>query len=100
MARRKTKNLIETPPEQRSLFHLRIPTWWGIQQALLENLSDSAIKEQLTRWLSWFSRIRSRATFICVTGSSAKTSTVGILSHILEGQGPVHTQMRKNAVKV
>ena len=98
MGRRKTNKLIETPPEQRSLLQLRFPTWWRIQQALLQKLPDSAVKELFTRWLARLSRVRSRATFICVTGSSAKTSTVGILSHILEGQGPVHAQILRNTV--
>ena len=44
-------------------------------------------------------RYRSGATFVCVTGSSGKTSTVGMLSHILKGQAPVLSQIIENDVK-
>jgi hypothetical protein len=41
-------------------------------------------------------RSRSRATFVCITGSSAKSSTTEMISQILAGLGPVHTQVLKN----
>jgi len=41
-------------------------------------------------------RRRSRATFIAITGSSLKTSTTGLLSHILSGVARVRVQMHNN----
>lgn len=41
-------------------------------------------------------RQRSSATFVGVTGSSGKSTTVALLSHILAGSRPVHTQVFGN----
>jgi UDP-N-acetylmuramoyl-tripeptide--D-alanyl-D-alanine ligase len=46
-----------------------------------------------------FCRSRSKATYIAVTGSSAKTTTAALLAHILAGAGRVKSQLLKNAVK-
>jgi UDP-N-acetylmuramoyl-tripeptide--D-alanyl-D-alanine ligase len=44
-------------------------------------------------------RSRSRATFVCITGSSAKSSTTAILSHILAGLAPVYSQVPDNTLE-
>ena len=54
------------------------------------------IKEKNEHWLARLSRSRSRATFVCVTGSSAKSSTAEMLSHILAGWAPVQSQVLRN----
>src|SRR5262245_31146092 len=41
-------------------------------------------------------RSRSRATFIGVTGSSGKTTTVSLLTHILSAESTVRTQVVSN----
>ncbi len=43
-------------------------------------------------------RRRSRATFVGVTGSSGKSTTVSLLSHILAGSRAVHTQVFGNTI--
>ena len=43
-----------------------------------------------------FKRSRSRATFIAVTGSSGKTTTVSLLTHILSADFKVRTQVLRN----
>ena len=43
-----------------------------------------------------FKRSRSRATFIAVTGSSGKTTTVSLLTHILSADSKVRTQVVRN----
>jgi UDP-N-acetylmuramoyl-tripeptide--D-alanyl-D-alanine ligase len=43
-----------------------------------------------------FKRSRSRATFIAVTGSSSKTTTVSLLTHILSAEAKVRTQVLRN----
>jgi UDP-N-acetylmuramoyl-tripeptide--D-alanyl-D-alanine ligase len=43
-----------------------------------------------------FKRGRSRAKFIAVTGSSGKTTTVGLLAHILSADFKVRTQVERN----
>mgnify|MGYP005993932127 CR=1 FL=1 len=44
-------------------------------------------------------RLASKAKFIGVTGSSAKTTTTALLSHILEGHGQVATHMDFNGIR-
>jgi UDP-N-acetylmuramoyl-tripeptide--D-alanyl-D-alanine ligase len=43
-------------------------------------------------------RYRSRATFVGITGSSGKTTTTAMLSHILAGQAPVASQVVDNQI--
>ena len=59
-------------------------------------MRKSHIRHIIPRWQAKVGRYRSRATFVCITGSSAKSSTVGMLSHILEGLAPVHSQILAN----
>ena len=54
------------------------------------------ITEKTELWLARLGRSRSRATFVCVTGSSAKSSTTALLSHILTGVAPVYSQVQRN----
>lgn len=54
------------------------------------------IKDKTESWLATLGRSRSRATFVCVTGSSAKSTTTEMLSHILAGLAPVHSQALQN----
>ncbi len=42
--------------------------------------------------------MRSSATFIAVTGSSGKSTTVGLLAHILEAHAPTKRQVLENTV--
>jgi len=51
---------------------------------------------ELKRNYASFKRSRSKATYIAVTGSSAKTTTVALLSHILSAKAKVKTQLRTN----
>ena len=46
-----------------------------------------------------FKRSRSRATFIAVTGSSGKTTTVSLLTHILSADFKVRTQVVRNGFR-
>ena len=55
-----------------------------------------AVKNELKRTHARFKRSRSKATFVAVTGSSAKTTTVALLSHILSGTAKVKTQAGDN----
>lgn len=54
------------------------------------------IWSELRRNYAVFKRGRSKATFIAITGSSAKTTTTALLSHILSGVGKVKTQLIQN----
>ena len=54
------------------------------------------LDRQAKLWLARLGRGRSRATFVCVTGSSAKSSTTAMLSHILSGVAPVYAQVLDN----
>ena len=56
----------------------------------------SKFKSITARWLARLGRSRSRATFVCITGSSAKSSTTKMISHILAGQAPVRSQVLTN----
>lgn len=56
-------------------------------------------KHAVRFWLAKLARFRSRATFVCVTGSSAKTTTVGLLTHVLAGTAPVQSQIGNNALR-
>ena len=47
---------------------------------------------RLRRWRAMLARRRSGATFIAVTGSSAKGTTAALISHILSGVAPVGTR--------
>jgi hypothetical protein len=57
------------------------------------------IKHAIKHWRALFKRRRNRATFICITGSSAKSSTTVMLSHILSGVAPVYTQVFRNTLR-
>jgi UDP-N-acetylmuramoyl-tripeptide--D-alanyl-D-alanine ligase len=57
-----------------------------------------ALKNELRRNYARFKRSRSKATFVAVTGSSAKTTTVALLSHILSGTAKVKTQAGDNGL--
>nr|WP_321511282.1 Mur ligase family protein [uncultured Celeribacter sp.] len=43
-------------------------------------------------------RERSTACFVAVTGSSGKSTTVGLLSHILQAHAPIRRQMLNNTI--
>jgi UDP-N-acetylmuramoyl-tripeptide--D-alanyl-D-alanine ligase len=61
-------------------------------------VSSSKI-DNVTRWLAKIRRSRSRATFVCVTGSSAKSSASGMITHILSGLAPVYGQVQDNTLQ-
>lgn len=48
--------------------------------------------------LAQLRRSRSKALHIGITGSSAKSTTTALLTHILEGQGSVHVQVYENTI--
>ncbi|RJT35082.1 hypothetical protein D3227_22520 [Mesorhizobium waimense] len=55
------------------------------------------IRETLGQWLKVYrakrARAKSKATFIGITGSSAKSTTASLLGHILAGYRPTYTQV-------
>jgi UDP-N-acetylmuramoyl-tripeptide--D-alanyl-D-alanine ligase len=57
------------------------------------------LRQIIKRWRSLFKRRLSSATFICITGSSGKSSTTVMLSHILSGVAPVSTQAFTNTYR-
>ncbi|MGB6347993.1 MAG: Mur ligase family protein [Methyloceanibacter sp.] len=65
-----------------------------------KNLARPIQKSRLIRrWRAAYERRRSRATFIAVTGSSGKSTTTALISHILSGVAPVHTHVVLNRYK-
>jgi UDP-N-acetylmuramoyl-tripeptide--D-alanyl-D-alanine ligase len=60
--------------------------------SLRKNLK-SAIRKRTRKWRASYVRTRSHATFIAVTGSSGKSTTTALISHILSGVAPVRTQV-------
>jgi UDP-N-acetylmuramoyl-tripeptide--D-alanyl-D-alanine ligase len=56
------------------------------------------ISRIIRRSRAMLSRYRSRATFVGITGSSGKTSTAAMLSHILVGQAPVASLIVENQI--
>ncbi len=59
-------------------------------------MGKSRIDSPIKLWLIKLGRIRSRATFICITGSSGKSTATAMLSHVLRGVAPVHAQVFRN----
>jgi len=57
-----------------------------------------AIRYKWRLWDAKWHRTRSGATFIAVTGSSGKTTTAAILSHILSGSDQTFCQFRANGL--
>ncbi len=58
-----------------------------------------SLRYALKRAYGRIRRHHSRATFIAVTGSSAKTTTTALLSHILSGVAPIVAQVEGNSFK-
>ena len=66
-----------------------------LKMSLRKNLK-SAINERIRIWRAIFARWRSGATFIAVTGSSGKSTTTALISHILCGVAAVRTNSNSN----
>lgn len=60
-------------------------------KARLRKARDEALAEKAPK-----AREQSKATFVGVTGSSGKSTTVALLAHILAGHGRVKTQLKFN----
>lgn len=60
------------------------------------NQATNKISRRVSRWKAVASRRRSSATFIAITGSSLKTTTTALLSHILSRVTRVRAQMFYN----
>ncbi len=60
---------------------------------------EQKVKRYVLIWLAKLRRRRLNATFIAITGSSAKSTTTALISHILSGMAPVHTQVKSNLFK-
>ncbi|MGI9522039.1 MAG: Mur ligase family protein, partial [Hyphomicrobiaceae bacterium] len=56
-------------------------------------------KFELNRLHARFNRNRSNATFIAITGSSAKTTTSALLAHLLSGMEETHVQALDNELR-
>ncbi|MFP1646721.1 Mur ligase family protein, partial [Pontitalea aquivivens] len=55
-------------------------------------------QRRLRMWAASRKRARSTSCFVAVTGSSGKSTTVGLLSHILQAHAPTRRQMLSNTV--
>lgn len=55
-------------------------------------------QRRLRMWTASRKRERSTACFVAVTGSSGKSTTVGLLSYILRGHAPTRSQILDNTV--
>src|SRR5688572_25380404 len=62
----------------------------------VQNARKLALRLIPERCQAAYRRWRSPMTFIAITGSSGKTATAGLLSHILSGVSAVRTQMYRN----
>ena len=56
-----------------------------------------SLRQTIKRTYGRIRRNHSKATFIAVTGSSAKTTTTALLSHILSGVAPIVAQVEGNS---
>jgi UDP-N-acetylmuramoyl-tripeptide--D-alanyl-D-alanine ligase len=55
---------------------------------------------QIRKWRAIYARRRSSATYVAVTGSSAKSTTTGLIAHILSGVTPVRALVTTNILRV
>ena len=57
------------------------------------------IDNHFRRWRAIYARRRSSANYIAVTGSSAKSTTTGLIAHILSGVAPVRARVTGNTLR-
>ncbi|MGI9520596.1 MAG: Mur ligase family protein [Hyphomicrobiaceae bacterium] len=60
--------------------------------------TDLILRERFRHWRNQWSRQRSKATFLAVTGSSGKTTCAELLTFILEAHAPVFSQLYWNTI--
>ncbi|MEP6565184.1 MAG: Mur ligase family protein [Mesorhizobium sp.] len=67
-------------------------------KARLRNIRED-LRHRVRVWRARRARAKSRATFIGITGSSGKSTTTGLLGHILASHGSVYTQALANTIR-
>ena len=65
---------------------------------LLRRLFSDYVENPVKHRMAKRARARSKAEFICVTGSSAKSTTAILLAHILEAHAPTVSQVLANTL--
>ncbi|MFN3547513.1 MAG: Mur ligase family protein [Mesorhizobium sp.] len=64
----------------------------------LRRLFSDYVEKPAKHRLAMWARARSAAEFICITGSSGKSTTAMLLAHILEAHGPTSSQVLSNTL--
>lgn len=62
----------------------------------LRRLFSTHVGQPIKHEAAKFARRRSRAEFVCITGSSGKSTTAMLLAHVLAGHAPTESQVMSN----